>query len=99
MIPPKTVSILDRHGGATAETTSARSSRLGPPATPDQIGDTLWVPGDRIKGTAGTLIEGSVNEKGFYQRNNNITSAKYKVPGYRYPIVTWWDNLTGERIA
>lgn len=113
MIPPKTVSILDRHGGATAETTKAHrpfppgydkslAEHLNPPREPEdksKIGATLWRPGHTFTDTTGTLIEGSVNEKGFYQLNKNVTSAKYKVASYRYPIVTWWDNLTGERIA
>lgn len=47
----------------------------------------------------GYLIPGSVDTKTFYQTNNDVTQAQYKVPGYKYPVVVWWDNKTGKRIA
>jgi len=51
-----------------------------------------------LKGsTIGTLS--GYDEDSFYQRNNNVTMAKYKVPGYGYRVAVWFDNVTGERIA
>jgi hypothetical protein len=83
---PDTLKVLDRHGGFTAITTKR--------------GDTLWRPGHVLKrGTTGTLIPGTVNRKSFYQTNNDVTQAQYKVPGYRYPVVVWFDNKTSKRIA
>jgi hypothetical protein len=83
---PDTINVLDRHGGFTAVTTKR--------------GDTLWRPGRVLKGTTtGTLVPSSVKRKSFYQTNNDVTKALYKVPGYRYPIAVWFDNKTSERIA
>jgi hypothetical protein len=31
--------------------------------------------------------------------NNDVTMATYKVKGYRYPVMVWFDNATGHRIA
>jgi hypothetical protein len=31
--------------------------------------------------------------------NNNVTLALYKVPGYRYPVMVWFDNVSKRRIA
>ena len=60
--------------------------------------DTVWRPGQLLrKTTIGTLQE--FNEQSFYQNNNDVTQAIYKVPGYRFRIAVWFDNQTGERIA
>ncbi len=60
--------------------------------------DTIWRPASRLKrGTIGTLDE--FEEKSFYQNNNNVTIAYYKVPGYRFRIAVWFDNDTERRIA
>lgn len=60
--------------------------------------DTLWRPGQLLKRTTiGTLQE--FDERSFYQTNNNVTKAIYKVPGYKYRVAVWFDNVTGERIA
>lgn len=84
MKPPSTLNVLDQHGGFTAITTKRD--------------DTLWRPGKLLKGnTTGTLIYYS--EYSFYQNNNDVTRAVYKVPGYRFPVCTWFDNQTGKRIA
>lgn len=83
---PQWLNVLDRHGGFTAETT--------------KHGDTLRRPGAVLKkGTTGELIQGSVVPVTFFQQNNNVRKAKYKVPGYRYPVVVWFDNETNERVA
>lgn len=60
---------------------------------------TLWRPGQLLKRskTVGTLQE--YTEQSFFQTNNNVTKAIYKVPGYRYRIAVWFDNVTGGRIA
>jgi hypothetical protein len=81
--PPTEINVLDQHGGFTAETTN---------------GNTLWRPASLLKhGETGTLVK--VNPKSFYQVNNDVTMAHYRVPGYRYPVVLWFDNKTGHRIA
>lgn len=60
--------------------------------------DTLWRPASLLKrGTIGTLQE--YDEQSFYQNNNNVTKAIYKVAGYKYRVAVWFDNATGERIA
>jgi hypothetical protein len=62
------------------------------------IGDTLWRPGRLLKkSTTGTLL--AYDKNSFYQTNNDVTVAIYKVPGYGYPVILWFDNRTGERIA
>jgi hypothetical protein len=84
MKPPATINVLDEHGGFTAITTKRR--------------DSLWRPGNVLKGkTQGKLVE--FTERSFYQRNNDVTEAFYKVPGYKYPVAVWFDNKTKKRIA
>lgn len=90
--PPKTINVRDRHGGCTIET---EKSRLGEP----HIGNTLFKHQDSFKESFGELIEGTVNHKTHWQVHDDVTSAKYKVKGLRYPVVLWWDNVTGERYA
>ena len=59
---------------------------------------TLWRPAAILKrGTAGTLQY--FDEHSFYQTNDDVTRATYRVPGYGYPVIAWFDNQTGERIA
>jgi hypothetical protein len=83
---PKFMNVLDQHGGFIAVTT--------------KHGDTLWRPGQVLKkGTTGRLVEGSVEPFTFFQQNNNVRSALYKTPGYRYPIKVWIDNTTNKRVA
>jgi hypothetical protein len=84
MQPPTTLNVIDQHGGFTAITTKR--------------GDSLWRPGSLLqRNTIGTLV--SHDEHSFYQTNNNVTKAIYKVPGYRYPVAAWFDNTTGQRIS
>jgi tRNA/tmRNA/rRNA uracil-C5-methylase (TrmA/RlmC/RlmD family) len=60
--------------------------------------NTLWRPGQLLrKTTIGTLAE--FNEDSFFQRNNKVTKAVYKVPGYCNRTALWFDNATGKRIA
>lgn len=60
--------------------------------------DTLWRPSELLKGeTLGTLQE--YDERSFFQLNDNVTKAIYKVKGYSNRIVVWFDNQTGKRIA
>lgn len=60
--------------------------------------DTVWRPANLLKKTTqGTLDE--FNEQSFYQTNDNVTQAFYRVAGYKYRVVVWFDNKTGERIA
>ena len=59
---------------------------------------TLWRPADVLKGnTVGALEE--YDEQSFFQLNNNVTKAVYKVHGYQYRVAVWFDNVTKERIA
>jgi hypothetical protein len=85
MIPPNKIDITDKNHGFTAITTKQ--------------GDTLWRPIRVLlyKNLYADLQ--SYDENSFYQLNDNVTKAIYKVRGYRYPIVCWFDNLTLERIA
>ena len=62
------------------------------------IGNTLWRAGRLLKrGTTGTLL--AFDKNSFYQNNNDVTVAIYRVPGYGYPVILWFDNGSGERIA
>ncbi len=81
--PPHQLNVLDGHGGFTAETTKR--------------GDTLWRPGTVLKSTTGTLVKH--DPRSFFQTNNDVTKATYKVAGYRYPVIAWFDNRTKHRIA
>jgi hypothetical protein len=91
--PPSPINVLDNHGGFTAVTRG---------------GNTLWRPGAILsqvlpgalglkRGTTGALQ--SFDPKSFYQTNNDVTKAIYKVPGYGYPVAVWFDNKTKMRIA
>lgn len=83
MIPPSSINVLDKHNGFTAITVRS---------------NTLWRPGNILKKTTqGALID--YKENSFYQLNNDVTMARYKVAGYRYVVVCWFDNKTGNRIA
>lgn len=60
--------------------------------------DTLWRPASLLKKTTiGTLQEYDVQS--FYQTNDNVTKAIYKVDGYKYRVAIWFDNASGVRIA
>ena len=88
MIPPKEINVLDKHDGFTAITTKNN--------------DTLWRSKFILfhkKEFDFTGILQSYKEDSFYQSNNDVTMAVYKVKGYRYPIALWFDNKTAERIA
>ena len=60
-------------------------------------GNTLWRPGHVAKSTDATLV--TYDEYSFFQLNNNVTKATYKLRRYQYPVIAWFDNLTFERIA
>ena len=107
--PPSQINVLDGHGGFTAVTQPGRHMSNMVPYTSvherdvDLVveslhGSSLWRPGHVLKkSNYGTLL--GFNEKSFYQTNNDVTKAIYKVPGYRYPVAVWFDNKTGRRIA
>jgi hypothetical protein len=80
MIPPKKVNVLDSNDGFTAVTT--------------KYGDTLWRPKSILKGNHIGVLQ-SYNEHSFYQLNDSCTQAVYKVKGYHYPILVWFDNNDG----
>lgn len=89
MTPPlKLEPFFDRHSGFTAEITS-----------PKQGTYTLWRPGCVLKTDSPQATLQSYNEKSFYQLNNDVTIARYRVKGYRYIVVVWFDNQTGTQIA
>ena len=81
--PPRTMNVVDRHGGFTAVTRSG----------------TLWRPGKAAPGgTFGSLVPGSVKRDDFYQNKQPVVSALYKLPSYGYKVKVWWEP-SGERIA
>ena len=87
--PPRTMNVVDRHGGFTAVTRGGTHNQT----------QTLWRPARAAPGgTRGTLVPGSVNHDDFYQNNQPVTSALYKLPKYSYKVKVWW-KPTGERIA
>ena len=89
MTPPlKLDPLCDTHGGFTIET---RGKRMGV--------STLWRPYAVLKDRVPAAILDSYNEQDFYQDNNNVTKARYHIQSYRYPVIAWFDNATGERIA
>jgi hypothetical protein len=111
MIPPESIDVLDQHGGFTAVT--KLGGRPGPSlfavrrmsldefhqAITSHCFNTLWRPGGVLRGqTQGGLVK-PYNPNSFYQLNNNVTLAFYRVPGYNYLVAVWFDNLTGQRIA
>lgn len=105
MKPAQTINVLDAHGGFTAITKSK-----GYEKEVDAVGNfvrwnkvyrelnTFWRPSQLLKGkTEGELQE--YDEHSFYQNNENVTKAIYKVKGYCNRVVVWFDNETGLRIA
>ena len=104
MNPPKKIDVIDSHGGFTIES-EPPPSRLKHHSHFNlterrtlHIGDTLWQPGRVLeRGTTGKLV--SYDNDSFYQTNNDVTIAMYRVPGYDYPVLIWFDNTTGKRIA
>ena len=110
--PPARVAVIDRNGGFTMESKppwyeakrfdfaqrehAARTRldyrRFG-------VGDSLWRPGSVLKGQkpVGELL--AYDPRSFYQTNNNVTLAVYRVRGYGYPVLIWFDNATRRRIA
>lgn len=114
-MPPRELNVLDRHGGFTIESKPPywyagerfdldhrrRAIRFASgknEALRNLIGDTLWRPGRILKkSTVGKLVDH--DSRAFYQTNNDATLAVYRVPGYGYPVLAWFDNKTGERLA
>ena len=105
---PQRLRVLDDHGGFTIESRPPhwfKGKRFDFAARRRQgnddrlnLGDTLWRPGRLLKGTTeGVLVD--FDERSFYQDNNDVTRAVYRVPGYGWPVVVWFDNATGRRIA
>jgi hypothetical protein len=110
MLPPKTIDVLDEHGGFTAVT--KLNNQVGPSlplfkklglkdqqyVLENHAFDTLWRPGLRLKQGSEGKLEGYI-ENSFYQLNEDVTLALYSVPGYHYLVACWFDNETEERIA
>lgn len=104
MTPPKEINVIDKHNGFTAITKSPRYEKIVTETgvfkewrKARQECGTLWRPGNLLKNTIGVLQE--YDENSFFQLNNNVTKAVYKVKGYPNRIAVWFDNETGERIA
>ena len=104
MTPPQKTNVIDRNGGFTAVTGVTKSfleryARAGrTKAEAILAGPTLWRPGSILKKTTdGVLL--AYDERSFYQTNDDVTKAIYKVPGYAFVVAVWFDNATGERIA
>ena len=110
--PPSRMNVLDRHGGFTIETTKPwdapdrfdfaareRAARARLDYRRFDVGGDLWRPGSVLKGRepVGDLI--AYDPRSFYQTNDNVTLAVYRVRGYGFPVLVWFDNATRERIA
>lgn len=84
MEPPKVLDdVRDRHGGFTAVT------RRG----------TLWRPGMVLEQYGYRATLESFDEDSWYQSDDDVTCATYRVKGYGYPIHVWYSNNDGHRIA
>lgn len=105
MKPPDELDVLDRHGGFTRMLKTEQAEKRHEPhfhwVYVMKYTDTLWEPGYELDGLpkVGKLMPETVDEKSFYQLNDDVTRAWYKVEGYEHPIVAWFDNRTGLRIA
>jgi len=78
-------------------TGSAAFSCARTPVARPSAAKTLWRPGALLKKTPyGRLVDWAPN--GFYQTNDDVTVAIYKVPGYAYPVAAWFDNATRKRM-
>jgi len=105
MNPPTSITVLDTNGGFTAVTTLAHGQTKRFPALvgkDQRHGGTLWRQGRVLKKKGiwhivGYLVE--KNEKTFYQMNDDVTLAIYRIASYPYPIAVFFDNKTGKRIA
>jgi hypothetical protein len=87
--PPVAMNVIDQHGGFTIETVGPKSGR-----------NTVWRPATHpLEGKARYAALVSFDPKSFFQTNNDVTKAVYKIKGYRYPVIVWFDNKTGHRIA
>lgn len=109
--PPRFMNVLDNQGGFTAVTMprswaphlKEERKRRGvlhkdPKYRTNINGQTIWRPGSLLKrSTTGELVDSS--PRSFYQTNDDVTVAVYKVAGYQYPVVVWFDNKSGRRIA
>jgi NDP-sugar pyrophosphorylase family protein len=102
MKPPKETNVIHR-AGFTILSRKKTWSRDDMRREWKETGDTLWrnagvlIKSRRLKDCIGVLQE--YDEKSFFQNNNDVTKAIYKVKGYGYRVVLWFDNKTGERIA
>lgn len=95
MIPPTTINVICDDMSVPGFTIETKAGTYWRPANV-LIGRTFA--GREVKDpTTGTLID--YKENSFFQNNNNVTMARYKVPAYRYKIVAWFDNRDGRRIA
>ena len=91
MRPPDTLDVCDAPGAVRGFCAVTR-------------GGTLWrhervlTEGRRTAGkpTTGTLFH--FDEHSFFQLNDDVTEALYRVEGYPYVVALWFDNKTGERI-
>lgn len=98
--PPPTMNVIDRHGGFTIESKPPLGEkRWGEREVSHgrlRVGDSLWRPGSVLRGsTVGRLVAYGPS---FYQTDDNAILAVYRVAGYGYPVLVWF-NARGERIA
>jgi len=100
--PNQRIDVLDQHGGFTAVTGVTKKTialyKGDKTAAAMRGGSTLWQPGSLLKKTTtGELV--ASDPRSFYQTNDDVTKALYKVPGYGPLVAVWFDNATGRRIA
>lgn len=62
-----------------------------------RCGNTLWKPGSTVGDPSGSLV--SFDEKSFFQQNNDVTRALYRVGGVRDLVIVWFDNETGLNVC
>lgn len=106
MKPPEQTDVLDAHGGFTCESKppssvyrrfDERERVWNDRSWSMPHGDSLWRPGALLRaGTTGQLFD--FDESSFYQNNDDVTLALYRVPGYGYPVMCWFDNRTRRRV-
>lgn len=104
MTPPNKIDVRDRHGGFTIETFGrgqvAYLKQHGRYRNRKRVhGDTLWRPRAVAvdANPIGTLV--GYLETSFFQLNNDVTVAWYKIAGYPHECLVWFDNKTGKRVT
>ena len=89
------VRISDQHGGFTILERRHESGR----ALYWAEFNTLWQPLPVVGNHSAPGKCFLVDNHSFYQLNDDVTEAYFRVEGYRETVLMWFDNKTGKRIA